>query len=284
MFFVFLSFNILIMFLNFHQETLKKLGNFPYPFAKIHHIFVERFCQKFFIFNPAKKKIKRCNPSLNYYEAESMSEGKPAKKVFPICPCLFKEKDECFCLGSDDLHLLPLVVPIDFKIDLPTNEENVCHDIVYADSSGLICCGSTGLPIKVRGKLIFEEIFGELHELATSLFDPEDICRECIYNLLSFERIQRKLTFLFFTSGAPHCVKFEKAFKETIDDLEVCEEESIVKMKFDGKTKEAFKRRIKKLPTIYIIEEKRKIGEIIGIMSRKELKKILRKILGIKTT
>lgn len=213
-----------------------------------------------------------------------MGKGKTIKKVFPICPCLFKDREGYFCLGGDELQLVPFVIPIDFEIALPTNEEDVCHDIVYADSSGLICCGSTGLPIKVRGKLVLEEIFSELYTLATSLFDPEDICRECIYNLLTFEQIHRKLTFLFFTSGAPNCIEFEKALKETIGDLQVCEEESIVRMKFTGKIKEAFKNRIKKLPTVYIIDEKRKIGEIVGITGRKKLEKILRKILGIKTT
>ncbi len=213
-----------------------------------------------------------------------MGEGKSVKSVFPICPCLFRDKEEYFCLCGDELHPVPTMIPINFEIDLPTNESDVCHDIVYADSSGLICCGSTGSPIKIRGKVVSAEIFSELYKLATSLFDPQDICRECIYNLLSFEQIQRKLTFLFFTSSAPYCIEFEKDFVETIDNLKVCEKEAIVRMKFTGKIKEAFKNRIKELPTVYIIDEKRKIGEIVGILGRKELEKIIRKILGMKST
>lgn len=210
-----------------------------------------------------------------------MDEEITGKRIFPICPCLFRDKKEYFCLGSDELHPLALIIPVNFDIDLPTNEENVCHDIVYADSSGLICCGSTGLPIKVRGRLVFEENFSALYNLAMSLFDPEDICRECIYNLLGFEKIQRKLTFLFFISNTLDCTRFEKDFMETIDDLRVCEKESIVKMRFTGKIKETFKKKIKKLPTIYIIDGKQKIGEIVGIKNRKELEKILRKMLKI---
>ncbi|MEM3525936.1 MAG: hypothetical protein QXV37_00855, partial [Candidatus Jordarchaeaceae archaeon] len=170
---------------------------------------------------------------------------------------------------------------VSFEKDLPLNVENVCFDIVYADGSGHICCGSTGLPIKVKGKLVFEEMFRELYKLATSLFNPEDICRECMYNLLSFEKINRKLIFLFFTSGAPQCEKFEKDLTETIDKLQVCERDSIIRMKFVGKIKETFKDRIKKLPTVYIIDEKRKIGEIVGTAGQKELEKILRKMLGL---
>lgn len=213
-----------------------------------------------------------------------MGEGNFVKRIFSICPCLLKDREEYFCLGRDELHPLSLLIPLNFETDLPINEEDVCLDTVYADSFGRICCGSTGLPIKVKGKLVFEEMFSELYRLATSLFNPEDICRECMYNLLSFEKINRKLVFLFFTSGAPQCEEFEKDLKETVDKLQVCEEDSIVRMKFIGKIKETFKNRIKKLPTVYIIDDKRKIGEIVGVTGRKELEKILRKMLGLKTT
>lgn len=210
-----------------------------------------------------------------------MGEEKFVKKIFPICPCLLKDNEEYFCLGRDELHPLSLFLPTHFEMDLPINEEDVCLDVVYADSSGRICCGSTGLPIKVKGKLVFEEMFSELYKLATSLFNPDNICRECMYNLLSFEKINRKLVFLFFTSGASKCEKFEKDLMETVDKLQVCERDSIIRMKFVGKVKETFKNRIKRLPTVYIIDEKRKIGEIVGVTARKELEKTLRKILGL---
>ncbi|WXG41589.1 MAG: hypothetical protein WED07_12635 [Candidatus Freyarchaeum deiterrae] len=213
-----------------------------------------------------------------------MGDEKSIKKTYSICPCLLKDKEEYICLGRDELYPLSFFIPVNFEIDLPLKEENTCLDMVYSDSSGRICCGSTGLPIKVKGKLIFDEVFSELYRLATSLFNPEDICRECMYNLLSFEKINRKLIFLLFTSGNPHCKEFEKSFKETVDNLQVCEEDSIVKMKFSGKIKETFKDRIKELPTVYIIDEKRKIGEIVGATGKDELEKILRKILGLKTT
>ncbi len=212
-----------------------------------------------------------------------MGEEKVVKSVYHICPCLFKYQGEYFCLGRSELHPLSLVLPVHVEIDLPTNDENACYDILYADNSGLIRCGSTGLPIRVRGKLVFEEMFSELYRLATSLFDPENICRECMYNLLSFEKIHRKLLFLFFTSGAQKCVEFERTLRETVEKMQVCEGDSIVKMKFSGKIKEVFKSRIKKLPTVYILDEKKKIGEIVGFLDRKELEKILRKILGLDT-
>ncbi|MHA1208653.1 MAG: hypothetical protein ACTSSA_05855 [Candidatus Freyarchaeota archaeon] len=211
-----------------------------------------------------------------------MGKGVAVKKVFPICPCLFKYGDEYFCLGRDELYPLSFVIPVHFEVELPTNEEDACHDLVYADDSGLICCGSTGMPIKVRGKHVLEDMFSELYQLAMTLFDPEDVCRECMYNLLSFDRIQRKLTFLFFTSGAPKCTEFEKELREAIESLKICEDESpIVRVKFAGKIKEAFKSRIKKLPTVYIIDQRRKIGEIVGVKARRTLEKILRRILGL---
>lgn len=120
-----------------------------------------------------------------------LKEGSRQIQCYMPCPCLKLEYEEQYCINGNSVQDINYVdfgfIPC-FESSDKASDASLCLNMVYADSNGLIRCGTNKKLIKVRNSHIsikdYLAAIDNVKNLYSGNLETECVCPECLYKTI----------------------------------------------------------------------------------------------------
>ncbi|MFX1466550.1 MAG: hypothetical protein ACFFA5_08775 [Promethearchaeota archaeon] len=120
-----------------------------------------------------------------------LKEGSRQIQCYMPCPCLKLEYEEQYCINGNSVQDINYVdfgfIPC-FESSDKASDASLCLNMVYADSNGLIRCGTNKKLIKVRNSHIsikeYIAAIDNVKNLYSGNLETECVCPECLYKTI----------------------------------------------------------------------------------------------------